>query len=66
MVAGGEERLSKMPASDSDWNFETSSIIGNYKGINLAYGMLCDSISPDNEEKEGDTLSGNCLFNLNI
>ena len=28
--------------------------------------MLCEPISSDNEEKEGDELSVDCLINLNI
>ena len=35
----------KMPVSDSDWNYETKSKVGNYKDTNVAYDMLCDTIS---------------------
>ena len=33
-------------------------------GIHLDYDMLCEPTSSDNEEKEGDGLSNNCLINL--
>ena len=36
---------------DSDWNFETTSRIGNYRGTNSAYVMLCETIGSDNEDK---------------
>ena len=42
----------------SDWIFQT------YRGTNLDYDMLCEPTSSDNEEKEGDGLSNNCLINL--
>ena len=43
---------------DPEWKFHT------YRVNNLFYDMLCDPTSSDNEEKEGDNLSGNCLINL--
>ena len=43
---------------DKEWNFQ------NYKGTNLVYEMLCDTTCLDNEEKEGDNLSGNRLIDL--
>ena len=50
---------------DSEWKFETTSRIGNDRGTNLAYDvLLCEPISSDNEQKEGDNLSGNHLVNL--
>ena len=49
---------------DLDQNFDTNSRIGNYKGTTLAYDLLWDPISSDNEWKEGDKLSDNCLVNL--
>ena len=49
---------------DSYYNFDTTSIIGNYRGTNLAYDMLCAPISQDNYGKEGYRLSGNRLFNI--
>ena len=49
-----------MPKQDNpDWKFQT------YRSINLAYDMLYEPISSDNEEKEGDNLSGNHLINQN-
>ena len=42
---------------DKEWNFQ------NYKGTNLVYEMLCDTTCLDNEEKEGDNLSGNHIIN---
>ena len=50
-----------MPKQDNpDWKFQT------YRSINLAYDMLYEPTSSDNEEKEGDNLSGNHLINLKI
>ena len=43
---------------DKEWKFQT------YMGINLSYEMLCEPTCLDNEEKEGDNLSGNRLINL--
>ena len=40
-----------MPVSYSDWDFDTSSKNGNYKGNNLAYVMLCEPINSGDEEK---------------
>ena len=34
--------------NDLDWEFETTSIIGHYRGTHLAYGMLCESIGSYN------------------
>ena len=48
----------KPKQDDSDWKFQT------HRGTNLAYDMLCEPISSDNEEKEGDNLSRNRLINL--
>ena len=36
-----------------------------YKGNNLGYDMLCESVNSDQEEKEGDLLNGNRIINLN-
>ena len=50
----------------SDWKFETTSIIGDYRGTNSDYGMLCDNIISDNKKKEGDKISGNRVITLNV
>ena len=42
---------------DSDWKFQT------YRGSNLAYDMLFETIGPENEDKQGDIINGNCLVN---
>ena len=42
-----------------DWKFH------GYKGSNLGYDMMCESINSDKEEKEGDVLNGNRIINLN-
>ena len=41
-----------------DWKFKS------YKGTNLGYDMMCESVNSDQEEKEGDVLNGNCIINL--
>ena len=35
-----------------------------YKGTNLGYDMMCESVNSDQEEKEGDVLNGNLIINL--
>ena len=35
-------------------------------GTNLAYDMLCEPSSSDNEEKDGDYLSSNRLINMKL
>ena len=42
----------------NDWVFHS------YKGTNLGYGMLCESVKSDQEEKEVDLLKGNRIINL--
>ena len=45
----------------------TMTMIGNfrgYKGTNLGYDMICESVNSDQEEKEGDVLNGNRIINL--
>ena len=37
----------------------------SYKGTNLGYYMICESIKSDQEEKEGVLLNSNCIINLN-
>ena len=44
--------------NDSYWKFKS------YKGTNLGYDMLCESVESDQEEKEGDLLNGNRIINL--
>ena len=44
--------------NDNDWKFQ------RYKGTNLDYDMLSESVNTDKEEKEGDVLKGNCIINL--
>ena len=51
---------------DSDWKSDTTLRIGNYRGNNLSYGMLCEPINSDNEETEGYKLSSNTFFNPQI
>ena len=35
-----------------------------YKGSNLGYDKMCESVNSDQEEKEGDVLNGNRIINL--
>ena len=48
-----------MPIVYSYCKFDTTSRIGSHRGTNLACDMLCEPISSDNEDKEGDKLIGN-------
>ena len=43
---------------DNDWKFHS------YKGTNLCYDMMCESVNSDQEEKEGDVLNDNRIINL--
>ena len=43
----------------NDWKFQS------YKGTDLGYYMLCESVNSDQEEKEGDLLNVNRIINLN-
>ena len=45
--------------SDDDWKFQI------YKGTNLGYDMLCNSINPGQEEKEGNLPNSNIIIILN-
>ena len=45
---------------DPEWKFQTD------RGTNLAYDMLYEPISSDNEEKDGYNISGNRLIKLRI
>ena len=53
MAGGG-----RIKQNDIDWKFE------KYKGANLDYDMLCESVNTNQEEKEGDVLKGNRIINL--
>ena len=48
----------RIKQNDNDWKFQI------YKGTNLGYDMMCESIISDQEEKEGDVLNSNCIINL--
>ena len=43
---------------NDDWKFHS------FKGTNLGYDMMCESVNFDQEEKEGDGLNGNRTINL--
>ena len=43
---------------NNGWKFH------GYKGTNLGYDMLCESVNSDQEEKEGDVLNSNRIINL--
>ena len=45
---------------DKEWKFQTCM------SNNLDYDMLCETTCLDNEEKEGDDISSNCLISLKI
>ena len=47
----------RIKQNDNYWKFQI------YKGTNLGYDMLCESVNYDQEEKEGDLLS-NHIINL--
>ena len=47
-----------MKQNENDWKFK------GYKGDNLGYDMMCESVNSDQEEKEGDVLNGNRIINL--
>ena len=42
---------------NDDWGFD------GYKGTNLGYDMMCESVNSDQEEKQGDVLNGNLIIN---
>ena len=44
--------------NDNDWKFYS------YKGTNLGYDMMCESVNSDQEEKQGGLLNGNRITNL--
>ena len=45
--------------NDNDWKLQS------YKGTNLGYDMLCESVNSDQEEKEVDLLNSDRIINLN-
>ena len=47
-----------MKQNENDWKFK------GYKGDNLGYDMMRESINSDEEEKKGDLLNGNLIINL--
>ena len=55
LVAGG----GRIKHNNNYWKFQ------RYKGTNLGYDMICESVKSDQEEKEGDVLNGNRIINLN-
>ena len=54
-MAGGGRSIKH---NDNDWKFQ------KYKGTNLDYDMLYESVNTDQEKKEGDVLKGNRIINL--
>ena len=48
----------RIKQNDNDWKFNS------YKGYNLGYDMMCESVNSDQEEKEVDILNGNRIINL--
>ena len=53
MAGGG-----RIKHNDNDWTFKS------FKGTNLGYDMICESVNSDKEEKEGYLLNGNRIINL--
>ena len=49
----------RMNQNDNYWKLKS------YKGTNLGYDMLCESVNSDQEVKEGYLLNGNHIINLN-
>ena len=54
LVAGG----GRIKNHYNEWKYQS------YKGTNLGYDMLCESVNSDQEEKEGNLLNGNHIINL--
>ena len=44
---------------NDNWKFKS------YKGTDLGYDLICESINSDQEEKKVDLLNGNRIINLN-
>ena len=55
MVAGGEGAYQK---KKNDWEFQS------YKGTNIDYDVLCETVNSDQEEKMADILNGNHIITL--
>ena len=53
MAGGGRTKH-----NDYDWKFQS------YKGTNLGYDMICESVNSDQEEKGGGLLNDNRIMNL--
>ena len=54
MVAGAGGGIKHV----NDWKFQ------RFKGNNVGYDILCESVNSDEEEKEGYLLNGNLIINL--
>ena len=54
MAGGG-----RIKHNNNYWKFQS------YKGTNLGYDILCESVNSDQEENEGGLLNGNRIINLN-
>ena len=50
----------RIKQNDNHWKFQS------YKGTNLCYDILCESVNSDQEEKEGNLSNGNYIINLNF
>ena len=61
-IGGGVNHRGYYP----DWDFYSTSIIGNFRGKHLAFGMSCDTITSDNCNKEEDKLIGNHILTCNF
>ena len=44
--------------NENDWKFKS------YKGTNLGYDMLCESVNTEQKEKDGDLLNSKSITNL--
>ena len=65
LIDGWGGRGGMNPTEDySDQKFEATSRIHGNRDTNLAYGVLCETISSNNKEKQVDNLSGNLPVNL--
>ena len=49
-----------MNQNENDWKFKS------YKGSNLGYDMICESVNSHQDKKKGDVLNSNCIMNLKI
>ena len=53
-MAGGR----RIKQNDNEWKCKS------YKGTNLGYDMMCESVNYDQEEKEGNVLNSNLIINI--